>query len=43
MLTSFLLPWAGYHFWAAGRTLVADIATAEQQTRMETQGEIANG
>lgn len=43
MLTSLLLPWAGYHFWAAGRTLVGDIATAEQQTRMETRGELTEG
>ena len=32
---SLLLPWAAYHFWAAGRTLVADIHTAENQARTE--------
>ncbi len=35
MSISLLLPWAAYHFWAAGRTLVADINTAENQARTE--------
>ncbi len=38
MATSLILPWSAYHFWAAGKTLAADIASAERQTRLESQG-----
>ena len=38
MATSLILPWSAYHFWAAGKTLAADIASAERQTRLEAQG-----
>jgi hypothetical protein len=38
MATSLILPWSAYHFWAAGKTLASDIASAERQTQLETQG-----